>query len=59
MLHYGITPADRAKTEVTMRFPVENYPNKVVFTKTYFAVTYVRYMSVTSVTHVSVTKLDL
>ena len=42
-----------------MRFPVENYPKKVVFTKTFFAVTHVRYMSVTSVTYTSVTKLDL
>ena len=27
---YGMTPADSAQTEVTMRFPVENCSNKVM-----------------------------
>ena len=30
-LHNGIRPAKWAKTEVTMRFLVENYPKKVIY----------------------------
>ena len=29
-LIYGVTPAERAETEVTMRFLVENCPKKVI-----------------------------
>ena len=30
LLHYGITQTDSTKTDVTMRFLVENYPKEVI-----------------------------
>ena len=41
---YGITPADSAKSDVTMRFLVEKYPNKVIPRKKNVAVTCVGYI---------------
>ena len=48
LLHYGITPAFSAKTDVTMRFPVETYPKEMISRLfiffIYMSVTYVKFV---------------
>ena len=48
LVKYGITPAFSAKTDVTMQFPVENYPiemiSRLFYVFIYMSVTYVKFV---------------
>ena len=48
LLQYGTTPTDSAKTDGTMRFPVENYPKEMISRLfnffIYMSVTYVKFV---------------